>query len=304
MSARQASAGFAFVLNLDAERELAGTARDPFRALETRPALRSALDPLVLDARVIDRASPPNGCDGLRGLAFMATPAALAALARAGALLPVAPALETLRAVNHRGFSYALEGAPPGVTLASTMDEVARALARPSPTGAWLLKRPFGFAGKGRRRAVAFDAAVESFARRALVEEGGVGVEPLLERRLDAAIHGFLREDGGLSRGSVTISTVSLGGSFLGAELDRGGALEAAERRALELEAERVGEALFAAGYIGPFGVDAFRYADPRSGAARFLSRCEINARYTMAWAIGMDAHRPDLEGRNSTTPP
>jgi hypothetical protein len=294
----------AFLLNLDGERELAGLSRDPFRALEDRPSLRGDLADLVRDARLIDRrAVAARSCVGAVGLAFMPTPAALAALSDAGAIAPRAPSLGILRAVNHRQFSYALDGSMEGATYATSVEEIARVLERSSPTGAWLLKRPLGFAGKGRRRATRFDAPAEAFARSALTEEGGVGVEPLFDRRLDAAIHGFIGGEGGLTRGEPTLSTVSLGGSFLGARRDAGD-IERRERDALLLEVERVADALFRAGYFGPFGVDVFRYADPRTGADRFVSRCEINARYTMAWAIGMGDRRPDLEGRNEDPAP
>ena len=35
---------------------------------------------------------------------------------------------------------------------------------------------------------------------------------------------------------------------------------------------------------------------EARSGALAFNARCEINARYSMGWAIGMGGIRPDLE--------
>jgi hypothetical protein len=73
------------------------------------------------------------------------------------------------------------------------------------------------------------------------------------------------------------------------------GDLAPAERAALFSAAEEAAGALAAAGYFGPFGVDAFRYHD-EEGTARFCARCEINARYSMGWAVGMGLRRPDLE--------
>ena len=119
-------------------------------------------------------------------------------------------------------------------------------------------------------------------------------LDAMLDRSLDAAIHGFIDRGGALTRGEPTIAEVSGGGSFLGSRRDRG-ELSEAERRALVNEAERVGSALCASGYFGPFGVDAFRFRDA-DGRDAFLPRCEINARYTMGWAAGMGDSRPDLE--------
>lgn len=292
-----------FLLNLDPERELAGLARDPFRALEDRPSLRGDLAALTRGARVLERMDVARrGAAGLEGRAFMPTPSALAALRAAGAMAPLAPPLDVLRAVNHRSFSYALEGGVDGRCV-STLDDVARALDAPRPVEALLLKRPFGWAGRGRRRATRFDEPTEAFCRRSIEEEGAVAIEPLLDRSLDAAIHGFVDEGGALTRGAPTIARVSGGGSFLGSARDDG-ELAPDERAALLCEVERVGELLHGAGYFGPFGVDAFRYRDAVTGAPRFLPRCEINARYTMGWAIGMGDARPDLEGRNPAPSP
>lgn len=307
MSAASApsAAGFAFLLNLDPERELAGRSRDPFRALEDRPALRDDLARLTGDALVLVRDGVAKKvATGRRGLAFMPTPAAIAALAAAGATPPRAPPLDVLARVNHRGFSYGLRGSIGAIF--ARVEDVARALEAPRDVEAMLLKRPFGWAGRGRRRATRLDAATEAFCRRAIDEEGAVAVEPLFDRTLDAAIHGFVDERGVLTRGEPTIARVSGGGSFLGSARARG-ELAPDERAALLSEVEHVADALHAAGYEGPFGIDAFRHRDPVTGAPRFLARCEINARYTMGWAIGMAELRPDLvtpQGRNDDPTP
>jgi hypothetical protein len=69
--------------------------------------------------------------------------------------------------------------------------------------------------------------------------------------------------------------------------------LEVPERDALLREAHHTAAALHGAGYFGPFGIDAFRWR--HHGAPRFQARCDVNARYTMGWAVGMGAARPDL---------
>jgi hypothetical protein len=67
-----------------------------------------------------------------------------------------------------------------------------------------------------------------------------------------------------------------------------------AEHEALLEAAHGAAAALAAAGYFGPFGVDAYRYA--AAGVMAYNPRSEINARYSMGWAVGMGDLRPDLE--------
>jgi len=57
-----------------------------------------------------------------------------------------------------------------------------------------------------------------------------------------------------------------------------------------------VGEALVRIGYFGPFGVDAYLYRRSTEDAEdpRWNLRSEINARYSMGWALGWDT-RPDV---------
>lgn len=48
-----------------------------------------------------------------------------------------------------------------------------------------------------------------------------------------------------------------------------------------------------AAGYFGPFNVDAFVWRD--GGGAHLQPRSEVNARYSMGWSARTGATRPDL---------
>jgi hypothetical protein len=50
-------------------------------------------------------------------------------------------------------------------------------------------------------------------------------------------------------------------------------------------QGERVATAIHDAGYFGPFGIDAYRYAANRE--TRFCGLSEINARYTMGFVTG-----------------
>ena len=51
----------------------------------------------------------------------------------------------------------------------------------------------------------------------------------------------------------------------------------------------RVAVALAGSGYFGPFGIDAFTYRNA-DGTVALQPRSEINARYSMGFAIGFPA--------------
>lgn len=198
--------------------------------------------------------------------------------------------------MNHRAFSAALRETLPGARFVTTWGEAAALLASPSPSGAWLLKRAFGFAGRGKRRLPPgpVQAADRAWIEASLAPGAGLSIEPLVARTLDVGLHGFLSREGALTLGEATVQEVDAGGIWRGSARAAAGALEPNELRALREAAEESGAALREAGYFGPFGVDAFRWTDA-AGEARFNARCEINARYSMGWAIGMGEARPDL---------
>jgi hypothetical protein len=292
---------FAWLLNLDADDELArpkgyslssATSRRSSAQVERLKGLFGPGDLLVPDK------APRGSCAGHRGRAWCPTPRALRTLAHAGALVPPAPPLDVLRAVNHRRFNAALGQTLPGARFAFTEEEVTATLAQPSPTGTWLLKRPFGFAGRGRRK-VNPDRPGDLRHAQAWIEASlrageGLQVEPLVDRAADYGLHGFVRPDGRVVLGHPTRQECDKGGAWLGSA--RAAAdLHPDERDALHEEAHRAAAALHQAGYFGPFGIDAFRWRDA-SGHRRWNARVEINARYSMGWAIGMGDERPDLE--------
>lgn len=288
----------AWILNLDADAELArprGYTRS--RAMQ---ALVDALRPralgLLAEGDVLLDAIP-EGADrrAYVGRAFCPTPSALAAFARAGVPSAPAPPLDVLRRVNDRRFAMALGETLPGAVFATTLDEVAAAIAGPSPTGTWILKHAHGFAGRGRRRVSegALDDGARAFVTAQLRDQGGLGVEPWVERRGDFALHGFVPREGAPTLGRATRQTCDAVGTWLATELADSSDLTASEGRALTSAAEQSARALADAGYFGPFGVDAFRYVG-EAGRERFCARCELNARYSMGWAIGMGDLRPD----------
>ena len=273
----------AWVLNLDAERELENPRHTPSRSLAramgaARERLSAALPPgdVVLDL------DPDEHARGLAGRCFCPTPSALARLERAGAEVPEAPAPEVLARVNERGFAFALHHLE-GAVRCTGEDEVGRTIARP---GRWLLKRAFGFAGRGQRKIDAGEASENDRAWiRASLRRGALYVEPRVDIALEVALHGMLAEDGACERGAPTVQ-LTAGGAWSESRRAAPGELSAHELARLEEAFARVARALYEAGYFGPFGIDAFRYR--AEGGERFQPLGEINARYTMAWGTGM----------------
>lgn len=284
-----------WLLNLDAELEVEARARyrGPLVALSKRPELATALAALIPSGDRVLSSLPSRGeLSGQRAFCWSPTPSASGALKLAGAAVVRPLPIEVLRCVMNRGFSAEL-----GLHFeaASWLLDVEAALAKvrlPSPSGRWLARRAFGFAGKARRVFAELHSADEAFVTRAATE-GGVLIEPFFECSLDVGLHGFVSA-AGLVLGEPVINTVGGGGVFRSSRRAEATDLSADERAAILLEATRAASALTAAGYCGPFGIDGFRYE--LGGRAAFQPRSEINARYSMAWALGMGSRRPDLD--------
>lgn len=281
-------------MNLDGAAELArGTEVDPFAALERRPALRGPLAALATPrGAILERDAAATG---LAGRAFLPTPGALKTLARAGAILPDAPPLSVLRDVNHRAFALGLEGA----AASAWCTEAARAasLIHATHAGAPLrLKRAFAFAGRGHLRidrATSRDL-IDRFVARAIDQDGGLVIEREVELLLEVAIHGFIPHRGGPTFGHPTVQRVSAAGVWQESVVADATSLRTGERQILKDVGERAAHALIEAGYHGPFGLDAYRYR--HQGHEGFRPISDLNARYTMGFAVGMGDRRPDLD--------
>ncbi|RYE89683.1 MAG: hypothetical protein EOO75_11405 [Myxococcales bacterium] len=285
----------AWVLNLDAERELERPgAVTPSASLRERVvAMMPRLDALLRPGDlIVDEGTPPGSAAGRAGLAWCPTPHALRLLGRAGATRPPAPPVEVLRRVNHRRFCAALGGMLPGAAFVEALAPLAAIVARPPPVGeAWLLKRPLGFTGRGQLPVSpgALSPSALTWASAALRPGDGLQVEPRVDRLDDFALHAWLAPDGDLTVGQPTRQLCSPLGVWQGTEL-AGDRLPDDERAALAGALRQTADALTAAGYAGPFNLDAFAWQD--GAARRFLPRCEINARFSMGWAIGMGLAR------------
>jgi len=296
-------ARFAWVLNLDAEFELAREGYAP------RAKLLAQLEQYGRDSRrllgpddVLVSAGPgsselmrlPEGCkEGLIGRAWCPTPRALSELAAVGIEPEPHPEASVLRRVNHRRFAFELGGGLEGQRYLERKEELDSELRR--ARAPLLLKRPLAFAGRGQLRVYAHARITEkewSWIDASLRADGLI-VEPLVEPSLELSLHGFLWRDGHFELGHACLQDVSERGVFRGlrrANLDE---LAERERTALFEQGNRVAVALSGAGYFGPFGIDAYRYR--RGDQHAFCALSEINARYTMGFVTGFPRHPREL---------
>jgi hypothetical protein len=262
----------AWVLNLDADLELAGgpsyaPTRGVLAAMRMHaPKLRASL----LEPGDVDIEQDPTKARGMIGRAFCPTPRAITALERAGAIPEPHPSVEILRKVNARSFCVS---ALPGARFVTKREEALEVLRERPPIGEhWRVKRNFGMAGRGQR-------VIRSPADLAFVTDD-VQLEPDVEIETEYAIHGFIGD--GVKVGRLVRQLCDRAGVWQSSEVCEDDAVEAR----MHAEAHAVGELLRAAGYFGPFNVDAYAY---RGG---FNPRSEINARYSMAFALGFRANR------------
>jgi hypothetical protein len=275
-----------WVLNLDADLELG--ARGPYTATRTvQAAMRAQRDRLaetllVAGETVVDEDTPPRSANGRPGYAFCPSPRAVALLERAGATPLPHPPASVLRAVNDRAFCTALGPGLPGSGFFTDLDAARAKLA--TGDGPWRVKRSFGMAGRGQRIVTPGPLAkVDDDFLRSAIAGGGVQIEPHVAISLEVAIHGWVTLDGSYVLGRIVQQRCDARGGWVATEPLEGPLAHAAT---LEAEAVRVARALHDAGYFGPFGVDAFAYE------GGFQARSEINARFSMGFAVGLPGWR------------
>ena len=285
----------AWVLNLDADHELRQPLgyNAPKRVLERVSTMRERIVGLLGPDDVVlgrDDVSPSH-----EGRCWCPTPTALKLLARASVAPPLAPPFEVVRRVNHRRFSLALGVTLPGSRWIEDENALRTAVASGSPSGRWVMKRPYSSAGNGRRLigGSAWEAHDAPWVKASLAVDGLV-LEPWVDKAGELAIHGYVDRDGAATLGRVCVQVVDAHGAWVETVPDASAVTET-ERATLLTTAEEVADALRTEGYFGPFGVDAFRFVDGDS--VHLNRRSEINARYTMGWAVGMGDLRPDREG-------
>ncbi len=283
----------AFAANLDAELELQDPSYVPSTRMVAGLTARARAFAAQLGSDVvclIPGARPPHpNVTGAPGLCWCPTPSALGLLTAGSARLPPAPPLEVLQRVNHRAFA---EGLGLGLVLGryvTTMPELDEHLARFHSAEPVLLKRPFGFAGRGRKRLPSPNliGPARRWAAASMTQYGrGLLVEPWCHVLLDVALHGFVATDGQIVLGTPTVQENDADGAWLRSRPATDGDLDRHDQRDLRAAAERVAAALHDAGYFGPFGIDAYRFL--RNGRPDFQPLSDLNARLTMGWCIGM----------------
>jgi hypothetical protein len=290
---------YAWVLNLDAELELSRgrpgyvaqrklTAQLTVHGASSRALLGEA-DILLDDLTPAAMAELPR--TELVGRAWCPTPLALQKMRQLGIEPEPHPSAVVLRRVNHRLFAHELGGGLPEQTYVRARAEL---LARVGDYGRrWLLKRPLSFAGRGQLRIIGPLTEKQWTWVDLSFKRDGLIVEPLVTPTLELSLHGFLQRAGSFELGRVCAQAVTDRGTFQAVRLAGAEELTAVEQDELFARTTTVARALHAAGYFGPFGVDAYRYQlDGRTG---FCALSEINARYTLGFVTGFPVHPSQL---------
>lgn len=284
---------FAWVLNLDAELELARPGYAPRARLLNQLAQYGGESRRLLGPNDVLAQAGLEQTETLLGRAWCPTPRALATLAAAGVKPEPHPPLEVLQRVNHRRFACELGGGLDGQRYLDDRSELDAELRRAAHP--LLLKRPLAFAGRGQLRVYAYARITEkewSWIDASLRDDGLV-LEPLVRPSLELSLHGFVWRNARYELGRICVQEVSERGVFRGVRRAEPHDLETNEAHALFERGERVAAALAAAGYFGPFGIDAYRYGhELRDG---FCALGEINARYTMGFVSGFPRHPSEL---------
>jgi hypothetical protein len=286
----------AWWLNLDAGLELERPAtyvrsaamEQRMRALAPRLSLLLAPDDVVLDGGLRAEDLPE-----LTPLAFCPTPSADAALQALGFRPAPGPPLELLRNLTRRAFAASLGQTLPGSRYVTSLAELLELLADSPPfSGEWLLKRDFSFAARERRRVRGgvLDPSTLGFAKASFGQGQGLQVEPWVQREADFASHAYLLADATLLRGPLLRQHCDARGVWQASEVVPESTLAPEEAAALKRAVSEAGRALSAAGYAGPFGVDAFRYRGP-TGTLDFQPRSEINVRFSMGYPRSLLEH-------------
>jgi hypothetical protein len=287
--ARESSLPCLWLFNLDAELELAQSG-----SYQTRAHIARALAPFAAQAHGLmsqgDAVLTPELSKFQKpaiGRAWCPTPSARERLVKAGATPEPAPSIEVLRRVNHRAFSLSLGGGAPGARYVQNADELESVLGLVR-AGPWLFKRPLSFAGRGLRRIGREPSDADRRWLREGLARGGLLAEPWLELTTELCVHGWIEQAGRIRLGHVCVQQINQHRAWLSTlrapdDLDQGHA------RALFSRAESVADALFCAGYFGPFGIDAYLWRSAH-GELELNALSELNARYTMGFSVGFGA--------------
>ncbi len=277
----------AWVLNLDADLELADPAG--FAPSKRQRALTAKQGRCFLE---IAQLHAPENVQHVRIEEFEPGTAAICqawcptprAVARAEAmgLSLRAPARGVLQRVNHRSLGADLAGN----RYAWSMADLDAALAEPRSRG-WLLKRPFGFSGRGSKHiAGPMTVAQRRWAEASMRGYGrGLQVEPFVTIEREFAIHGWVRRCGTVLRGNPTGLLCDESRAWVRTTTDPD--WTESEDQLVSAAFEQCAAALIEAGYLGPLSIDAYRFRDA-DGNRHLQALSDVNARYSMGWFTGM----------------
>lgn len=237
----------------------------------------SAELPEVRDVPRGTRAELPGAGDGYRQLILWGvTPTSLRLIRELG-LEDSFPTLETVRRVNDKRFSHALEQefgiALPYARLVNSLCELSSAVEE-CPHD-WVLKHPLGVSGRERTlgKAGAISQSALGWARRRLAQGWGLVFEPWVEDKIEFSLHFEIERSGSTRFLGHTVLRSDASGTYRGNAVMPGHPLESRVFKAGEKFAERVARE----GYFGPMGIDGMR---GRLGEVEILRPLtEINAR-------------------------
>lgn len=217
----------------------------------------------------------------------------LDALPPAETILTWGGSLDVAAAVHHRSFglqiAQELGCALPGSRMVDSFASLEKILAPSRSPRAWVLKAPFSASGRNRyieRNGPGIsDPRSSRRVERLFERHGSLLFEPWMDRTADFGVSALL-DPSELHIVGVHGQRVDLKGQFAGIDLQPD--LSKTERDRLVETVEFVGAALRRKGYVGPFGVDAWRYRK-ENGEETLHPLGEVNARMTfgrVAWAL------------------
>ena len=288
--------------NLLWEDELARRRTSPPRAvLDTVSGLATLLRAF---AREGDRLWTPAPVDPERVLAAPGLPRPIL---ESGPLRDLPPVDEVLAwgdssavatTVHHRAFclqmARELGCALPGARMVESLPDLERVLTSFEAPRSWVVKAPLSASGRNRyiermEPEISGPEISDPRSRRTIARlfdrHGPLLFEPWMNRTADFGVAAVLTETE-LHIVGIHGQHVDGKGQFAGIDLKP--SLSGAERDLLLETVESVASALRRAGYVGPFGIDAWRYRKP-GGEEIFHPLGEINARLTfgrVAWAL------------------
>lgn len=206
--------------------------------------------------------------------------------------LPVA-APQVVARVHHRAFALRaaeeLGCALPGARMVESLADIER-----DAPAAWVVKAPLSAAGRARYIERNGPSPADPKSSRTVENlfdrHGALLFEPWLDRIADWGCSALLTADA-LRLVGIHRQKVDIKGQFAGIELDTQD-LPARDRARLEEVVAGVAAALRGAGYVGPFGIDAWHWRRP-DGTVAFHPLGEINARMTFGLVEHARSGRP-----------